>query len=418
MALEDVLGGALGGLVGGVIRRGELRDQAELAAALFEETGHETGQQIAEALRTDPRAGMEFLQRFGGLGPAYEAVLQQAAARAKAEQAQQAGLLLGGVAGEQISPAQALAAGIKPSDVSSAARLRPERPGVQGGYNVVDPQGNRGPLIEGGLYLPPGATEPVPIPGGSQVFRAGEEGPPGSVGTGLTPSQQGEELQALLAQERNTAMGIRLTRDIREQLRPEALGAPGAIAAGVESLRAQLEGAARLAGADVAANDATFRRAIEGSQDLLERAVGSASSSLGATAAQRAVIRSLVQDLAYAFASSRESGKLSESDVRSALETIGQSSSPRVFATVLEDLETRLRRRFEDRLTQARRRNPEAVADVGGLVPPPISRARVTPAQIGSMSLDQLRAIEGELDAEQQQAVRARARELRDAHRR
>ncbi len=76
------IGQALGGVLQTIVGGNDMGQQAELAAQMFEGTGHPTGAQIAEVLRDDPRTAFEFLQQMGGMGPAFERITRlQAAAR-------------------------------------------------------------------------------------------------------------------------------------------------------------------------------------------------------------------------------------------------------------------------------------------------------------------------------------------------
>jgi len=128
------IGGLIGNIGGGIIRSivdgRQLDQQAELAAQMFEGTGHPTGKQIAEVLRDNPETGFQFLQQMGGSSVAYNRILSmQAASREQgAVDAQnQATIRLYG-----LPPGAPGGAGGTPQDIS-AQGMPPAAPsGMQG----------------------------------------------------------------------------------------------------------------------------------------------------------------------------------------------------------------------------------------------------------------------------------------------
>ena len=65
------IGGVVRGVLDYVVGGDDMTTQAELAAQMFEGTGHPTGAQIAEVLRDNPQTGFRFLQQLGGTAAAY-----------------------------------------------------------------------------------------------------------------------------------------------------------------------------------------------------------------------------------------------------------------------------------------------------------------------------------------------------------
>lgn len=57
-------------------------------------------------------------------------------------------------------------------------------------------------------------------------------------------------------------------------------------------------------------------------------------------------LRGIIQSLAFSLARSREGGRLSESDIRSALKTVGTSSDPQSLSATMQDVANRVARRF------------------------------------------------------------------------
>lgn len=74
-------------------------------------------------------------------------------------------------------------------------------------------------------------------------------------------------------------------------------------------------------------------------------------------------LRGIIQSLAFSLARSREGGRLSESDIRSAIKTVGTSSDPQSLATTMQDVANRVARRF--RINYETRTGEEYEEDLG-----------------------------------------------------
>jgi len=217
-----------------------------------------------------------------------------------------------------------------------------------------------------------------------------EQGEPGAF-TGLTKSQTGKQVESLRSAAESARTTISLTDELidRIQQRPELLSVSGSLSSLVTGVEAQVFGLLRLAGTASNAKEA---------QDLVTSFVEANSEEIDGivarmktTAIDRGVIESMVQTLAYSVAAQREGGKLSASDVQSALRTIGQSASPEAFVAVLEDLQRRTVEGFEGKLQIRGRGIPtEELEALRAAVPSPRSRGRRPPRGVpaGSVATD------------------------------
>jgi hypothetical protein len=138
-----------------------------------------------------------------------------------------------------------------------------------------------------------------------------------------------ERLEELQDQEKSTKGGLRIIRSLQTQVegKPELLSAPGALAKLATDLRGNAIGLAKLAGIEVeASTDPTA---------YLEtfREIG----------IENAVMQSMVTDLAFALARSREGARLSDKDIQAAIRTIGSSTgNPESFIKVLDSVALRM----------------------------------------------------------------------------
>ena len=113
---------------------------------------------------------------------------------------------------------------------------------------------------------------------------------------------------------------------------PDAFTAANSVQSGVSKLAAQGRAAARAAGIDI-----SHDRRLQGALD-----------EAGITDARK---RASVMDLAYALATSREGGRLTDQDIDRAIETMGflNNPDPRMIVTVLQDRVTNARESWKSK---------------------------------------------------------------------
>jgi len=128
------LGQIGGGIIRHIVQGDQLDHQAELVAAMFEDTGHPTGAQIAALLRQSPQDGLTILQSMGGTRVAYDRILEmQAASQEQAAVDAQNSAILGAAR----IPLQGL-----PGPAQAA------QPGAPGPAPVADPRAALMPQLE------------------------------------------------------------------------------------------------------------------------------------------------------------------------------------------------------------------------------------------------------------------------------
>jgi hypothetical protein len=195
---------------------------------------------------------------------------------------------------------------------------------------------------------------------------------------------------------------------IRES--PEALGLPGTVSEFAREAVATAENTARLFGGShavvvdgeekEASLGTMLQKAENDNREFLDSWANRLFGELRLNRAgiSHARIRGTLVGLAYAVARSVDpSGRLSDFDVKTQLDRIGQSSDPEIFLAVIQDLEEDVVSNFETVVGNVQRRNPDAALNAPDLRgrfgigrTSARSAARITPEIINAMSPEEL----------------------------
>lgn len=248
-----------------------------------------------------------------------------------------------------------------------------------------------------------------------------EVGEPGSFDTKNRQKLEKEIDDAALAVSR----AAKLSNEIIQlsQGREEVLGAAGALAGGVEELRATAIGLSKIFntsfevdGKQVEDADSFIRSAAAASAEQIEGVVKifGDEGALQKKAIDRSQIRSATISLAAQVAiSNNPGGKISERDFSVALDEIGKSASPQVFNNTVRRVAQRAVSRLEDqiRIAEARGANVAPARAILESTRQSLAQSR----DIGALSEEELLELDVRaLSASERAVLRQRLQEMRD----